>query len=173
MKKTFLISLLFLLLISCSNKESSNTSEKMEKGVYPDIILKNAQYSVSQEDGDEIVLNSSNMIFYSADDYALLENLAFSTEGEKRITGRANKAKLNLSDNFLEMEGDVFFKSDDGLSINAESVHFDSEKNMIYSSGCVEVASNNTSLSGYDFTGDLSNETYSFKRIEKGELKIE
>ena len=178
MKRFFLL-LLVILLISCSEKEKETDSgeEKKEKGIYPDVILNEASYSIGDEDSGPINVEAGKITFYSKEGIAYVENMVFSTlgdEGNEKISGSAGDGKIDTEGKKMELWGGVVFMDKErNMKIEGERLIYDTEEDTIVADGPVVVESEEGSFRGRDFKGDLRTGTYTFSAIEEGELNFE
>lgn len=175
--KTLVLLFFLILLSSCSKENRTDRGEKIEKAIYPDVVLENAKCQISQQDGSPIMLEGEKIEFYSKDEYCLLENFSFSSyseSGEIEVEGSGNSGKIWINSGKIEIEGNVSFsKTEDNMLVLASSLVYDKEKDEIITKGRVEVRNNTSHIIGFDFVGDLREEAYSFSLIEKGELDFD
>ena len=86
----FFLSLLFLS--SCQKEEGSIVDgEKKEVGKYPDVILENSRYIIGEEGSEPLELYAKKITFYSEESFALVEDMTFTTKGERVISGSAGE----------------------------------------------------------------------------------
>ncbi len=172
-----LLLLLVLLLSSCSFDRKDERDGEKEKGIYPDVIMENADCKVGQSDNSPIAIKAKKMLLYSSDGYSLLEEFSFSSfsdSGSVETEGRATRGKIELDGSELTLSGDVTFsRPSDNMLIKAEELTYNKEKDEITTNGHVMVESEEGIIEGYDFKGDLINDVYTFSRIEKGDFVIE
>ena len=177
MKKLFLLLLIVALLVSCSARDTESSSGDTAKGVYPDLIMTNTSCSVGQSDSSPIVLTAGKMTLYSDDNYALLEDFSFtsySEDGKTETEGMAEKGTIRLDGSSITLEGGVSFsRPGDNMTITAESLVYDKERDEITTEGKVVVISDEGTVEGYDFKGDLREGVYSFSSITEGDFKLE
>ncbi len=175
MRKILPLVMMILILSSCSRESSSSTT--MLKGTYPDLVMTNAESTVGQESGSPIILNAGRMTLYSSDGYALLEDFSFtslSEEGEIETEGKADKGNIELDGSRIELEGNVVFsRPGDNMLVKAESMIYNRESDEITTVGAVMVSSDEGTIEGDDFKGDLRRNLYSFSNIRKGDFNIE
>ncbi len=177
MKKLSII-LMTLLLVSCSASKAGDSSEsRKETGVYPDLIMNNTRCRVGQSDESPIILSAGKMTLYSSDNYALLENFSFISEtesGETETEGRAESGMIELDGSSITLNGEVTFsRPGDNMTITAESLVYDRDRDEITTEGKVVVNSDEGTIEGYDFKGDLREGVYSFSKITKGDFALE
>ena len=116
MRKPLLILLSILILFSSCKKEGEVTiGEKgeSEKGIYPDVILENAQYHIGEDGSSPIVMRAKKIIFYSKDAYALTEDMEFVTyseNGDVEITGSAGNGRIATEGSNMSLSGGVVFE---------------------------------------------------------------
>ena len=179
--KRILFLLIFILtfLSSCKKDEGtvvSNNSER-EKGIYPDIILENAEYHIGENGSDPIYLKAGKITFYSKDGYALTESMEFVSKDEKgniTISGSAGKGWIDTEGSSMNLSEGVVFKDEErNMKINADNLIFDREEDTIVADGRVVVESEEGIFIGRDFKGDLRTGVYIFSEIEEGELNFE
>ena len=173
MKKIALIITLLFLLASCSFVEDE---EVHEKAVLPDIILEGAEYTLGQDGNSPVYIESSRMTLYSRDNRAIVENMKFvsyNEDGTPAIEGSADYGEIDTENETMDLNGNVTLRQSDGdMSIEAESLYFDTEKEEITAEGTVSVSSEDGTLRGSGFAADLREKLYSFKTIEEGEFII-
>ena len=180
MKRTlFLLIFILPFLSSCKKDEGTVVSDnsEREKGIYPDIILENAEYHIGEDGSDPIYLKAGKITFYSKDGYALTESMEFVSKdenGDITISGSAGKGWIDTEGSSMNLSGGVVFKDEErNMKISAENLIFDREEDTIVADGRVMVESEEGSFIGRDFKGDLRTGVYTFSEIEKGELNFE
>ena len=180
MKKIlFLLISILILLSSCKKNESTAVSDNSgrEKGIYPDIILENAEYHIGEDSSDPIYLKAGKITFYSADAYALTESMDFVSKDENgniTISGSAGKGWIDTEGSSINLSEGVVFKDEErNMKINADNLVFDREEDTIVADGRVVVESEEGIFIGRDFKGDLRTGVYIFSEIEEGELNFE
>ena len=179
--KRILFLLIFILtfLSSCKKDEGTVVSDnsEREKGIYPDIILENAEYHIGEDGSDPIYLKAGKITFYSKDGYALTESMEFVSKDEKgniTISGSAGKGWIDTEGSNMNLSEGVVFKDEErNMKINADNLIFDREEDTIVADGRVMVESEEGSFIGRDFKGDLRTGVYIFSEIEEGELNFE
>lgn len=179
--KRILFLLIFILtfLSSCKKDEGTVVSDnsEREKGIYPDIILENAEYHIGEDGSDPIYLKAGKITFYSKDGYALTESMEFVSKDEKgdiTISGSAGKGWIDTEGSSMNLSEGVVFKDEErNMKINADNLIFDREEDTIVADGRVMVESEEGSFIGRDFKGDLRTGVYIFSEIEEGELNFE
>ena len=101
MKKALILFILIILAFSSCKKDGETAivdKSEMEKGIYPDIILENAEYHIGENGSDPILLKAGKITFYSKDGYALTEDMTFSSQDEKGdivFSGSAGRGMVN------------------------------------------------------------------------------
>ncbi len=176
--KIFTIILMTLFLVSCSaGKAEGDGESRGEAGVYPDLIMINTRCRVGQSDESPIILNAGKMTLYSSDNYALLEDFSFVSETEDGVIeteGRAAAGLIELDGSSITLTGDVTFsRPGDNMTIKAESLVYDRDRDEITTEGKVVVNSDEGTITGYNFRGDLREGVYSFSEITKGDFALE
>ena len=175
----FLLFFILTFLSSCKKDEGTMVSDnsEREKGIYPDIILENAEYHIGEDDSDPIYLKAGKITFYSKDGYALTESMEFVSKDEKgniTISGSAGKGWIDTEGSSMNLSEGVVFKDEErNMKINADNLIFDREEDTIVADGRVMVESEEGSFIGRDFKGDLRTGVYIFSEIEEGELNFE
>ena len=180
MKRTlFLLIFILLFLSSCKKDEGTVVSDnsEREKGIYPDIILENAEYHIGEDGSDPIYLKAGKITFYSKDGYALTESMEFVSKdenGDITISGSAGKGWIDTEGSSMNLSEGVVFKDEErNMKIIADNLFFDREEDTIVADGRVVVESEEGSFIGRDFKGDLRTGIYIFSEIEEGELNFE
>ena len=175
----FLLFFILTFLSSCKKDEGTVVSDnsEREKGIYPDIILENAEYHIGEDGSDPIYLKAGKITFYSKDGYALTESMEFVSKDEKgniTISGSAGKGWIDTEGSSMNLSEGVVFKDEErNMKINADNLIFDREEDTIVADGRVMVESEEGSFIGRDFKGDLRTGVYIFSEIEEGELNFE
>ena len=175
----FLLIFILLFLSSCKKDEGTVVSDnsEREKGIYPDIILENAEYHIGEDGSDPIYLKAGKITFYSKDGYALTESMEFVSKDEKgniTISGSAGNGWIDTEGSSMNLSEGVVFKDEErNMKINADNLIFDREEDTIVADGRVMVESEEGSFIGRDFKGDLRTGVYIFSEIEEGELNFE
>lgn len=179
MKKMPLLLLILFLIISCSARDtdSKNGNEQTEKGVYPDLIMTNTSCRVGQSSSSPIVLMAGKMTLYSEENCALLEDFSFvsyAEDGSIETEGKADGGTIELDGSSISLDGNVTFsRPGDNMTITAESLIYDKKRDEITTKGRVMVISDEGTVTGYDFRGDLIEGVYSFSRITEGDFTLE
>ena len=108
--KRILFLLIFILLFLSSCKKDGGTvagdNSEREKGIYPDIILENAEYHIGEDGSDPVYLKAEKITFYSKDGYALTEDMEFlSKDGEGNITisGSAGNGRIDTEGSSMNL----------------------------------------------------------------------
>ena len=179
--KRILCLLIFILtfLSSCKKDEGTIVSDnsEREKGIYPDIILENAEYHIGENGSDPIYLKAGKITFYSKDGYALTESMEFVSKDEKgniTISGSAGKGWIDTEGSSMNLSEGVVFKDEErNMKINADNLVFDREEDTIVADGRVVVESEEGIFIGRDFKGDLRTGVYIVSESEEGELNFE
>ena len=175
----FLLIFILLFLPPCKKDEATMVSDnsEREKGIYPDIILENAEYHIGEDGSDPIYLKAGKITFYSKDGYALTESMEFVSKDEKgniTISGSAGTGWIDTEGISMNLsEGAVFKDEERNMKINADNLIFDREEDTIVADGRVMVESEEGSFIGRDFKGDLRTGVDIFSEIEEGELNLE
>ena len=170
--------LLTLFLASCSAGKAEGSAERgKESGVYPDLIMINTRCRVGQSDESPIILSAGKMTLYSSDNYALLEDFSFVSETEDGVMeteGRAASGLIELDGSSITLTGDVTFsRPGDNMTIKAERLVYDRDRDEITTEGKVVVNSDEGTIEGINFRGDLREGVYSFSEITKGDFALE
>ncbi len=177
MKKLPVLLLTLVLIVSCSARDTDSSNGDTVKGIYPDLIMTNTSCSVGQSDSSPIVLSAGKMTLYSEDNYALLEDFSFTSyteDGRTETEGRAESGKIELDGSSITLSGGVSFsRPGDNMTITAESLVYDKERDEITTEGKVVVVSDEGTVEGYDFRGDLREGVYSFSSITEGDFTLE
>ena len=180
MRKTLFLLVIVLLIVSSCKKDESvveTIKDEMEKGIYPDIILENAEYHIGEDGSSPIYMTAGKITFYSKDGYALVESMEFVSkddEGNTSISGSAVKGRIDTEGSSMDLSGGVVFKDEErNMEIKAESLVFDRSEDTIVADGRVMVESKEGSFIGRDFKGDLRTGVYVFSEIEEGELNFD
>ena len=119
MKRTlFLLIFILLFLSSCKKDEGTVVSDnsEREKGIYPDIILENAEYHIGEDGSDPIYLKAGKITFYSKDGYALTESMEFVSKdenGDITISGSAGKGWIDTEGSSMNLSEGVVFKDEE------------------------------------------------------------
>ena len=166
---------LSVLLVSCSFASKDEGPVK-EKGVFPDIILENAEYLLGQSGENPIAITGGKITFYSKDNRAEMESFSFvqkDDDGNIILEGSADSGTVNTKSKKMELKGNVYLaKTDEQMEIRSDSLSFDSENEEASAEGKVVVKSDKGSFSGYDFKGDLVNMVYSFSKLDEGNIEL-
>ena len=133
--KRILFLLIFILLFLSSCKKDGGTvagdNSEREKGIYPDIILENAEYHIGEDGSDPVYLKAGKITFYSKDGYALTEDMEFLSkddEGNITISGSAGNGWIDTEGSSMNLSGGVVFKDEErNMKISAENLIFDRE----------------------------------------------
>ena len=129
----FLLFFILTFLSSCKKDEGTMVSDnsEREKGIYPDIILENAEYHIGEDGSDPIYLKAGKITFYSKDGYALTESMEFVSKDEKgniTISGSAGKGWIDTEGSSMNLSEGVVFKDEErNMKINADNLIFDRE----------------------------------------------
>lgn len=177
MKRTVLILLAVILLISSCSIKDDGEETIVAKDSYPDIVMEKTRAQIGQDDGSPIVLEAERMTLYSNDGKAGLENFSFTSytsSGSIETEGKAEKGEIKLDGSVIELSGSVTFsRPDDNMFITADNLIYNKNNDEISASGHVEVNSGEGTIEGENFKGDLKNKIYSFSSIEKGDFDLE
>ena len=180
MKKALFFLLLILILIpSCKKGGDVVTAEKeeKEKGIYPDVILENAEYHIGQEGSSPIVMKAKKITFYSKDGYALTEDMefvSFSRDGKEEIRGSAGQGRIDTEGSSMDLwNGVVFEDKERNMKILGDTLFYDRSEDTLVADGRVVVESEEGNFTGNDFRGDLRSGVFTFLSIEEGVLNFE
>ena len=144
MKRFLILLLLSLLFLSSCQKEEGSIvdGEKKEVGKYPDVILENSRYIIGEEGSEPLELYAKKITFYSEESFALVEDMTFTTKGERVISGSAGEGRINTEgDEINLLSGVTFLDEDNGMKINAEKIDYNREEDTISAPGPVMVES--------------------------------
>ena len=177
MKKLPVLLLIVTLLASCSARDTESSDGDTVKGVYPDLIMTNTSCRIGQSASSPIVLTAGKMTLYSKENYALLEDFSFTSyteDGGIETEGSADGGRIELDGSSITLEGGVSFsRPGDNMTISAESLVYDKDRDEITTEGQVVVISDEGTVEGYDFKGDLREGIYSFSKITEGDFTLE
>lgn len=175
-KLILLLSLMLILYTSCSLK-SERDGSVVTKESYPDIVMEKTRAQIGQDNGSPISLEADKMTLYSEDGFARLENFSFtsySREGEIETEGRAARGEVKLDGSEIELSGAVTFSRPlDNMLIMTDNLIYNKDNDEITAEGRVIVNSEEGTIEGENFMGDLKNKIYTFSSIEKGDFDLE
>ena len=165
--------MILMMLTSCS---FTSDDGEHEKGVYPDMILYGASYTLGQSGENPIFIDSAEMALYSKDSRAVVEDISFVSyddEGNIALEGSAEHGEIDTEEKTMDLSGSVRLSHRDGnMMIEADMLFFDSGSEEIEADGHVHVSSDDGVFTGTGFKGDLREEAYSFNTIEQGVFEI-
>ena len=97
MKRYCLILLTLLILISCTDKETSSATESKDLAL-PDISLKDASFTLGQSGENPLFISGESIEFYMSEDKVYVNNISFTQlddDGNLFISGSAGYGIIN------------------------------------------------------------------------------
>ena len=173
MRIILIILLALSILSSCSKQDQSNmvTREEFEM---PDIILNDTKYTLLAGEGEPILIEAKEMKVFLSEDKVLVSDIIFSqndAEGRVYITGSSFSGSIDTKEKVCTFYGRTSLKQHiDNLSIEAESLTFDSRDNTVSAKGEVSVSFPGGLIEGTDLFADLTRMNLEIREIKKGEL---
>ena len=176
MRKLLLLILAAAILLSSCSFSRGEDDEAQEKGEYPDISLTGARYTLGQSGERPVYIESSRMLLYSKDSRAVVEDVTFISydeEGNPSVEGSADHGDIETDTKRMMLEGNVKLRASDGnMTIEADTLMFDSENGEVEADGDVLVSSDDGTFRGTGFRGDLKEEAYAFRTISEGVFEL-
>ena len=170
--RNILFVLIFILILSGCSREDSSSIVLREEFEMPDIILQDTRYTLSTGEGEPIVIEAKEMKVFQAEDKVLVSNISFSqknSDGKDYITGTAFSGNINIKDKVCYFSVKTSLKQHiDNLSIEAESLTFDSRDNTVSATGEVSVTFPGGSIVGTDLFADLTRMSLELREIKEG-----
>ena len=174
MRSSLIILLFLLTILSGCSRQDQGESIKREEFEMPDIILNDTKYTLSTGEGEPILIEAKEMKVFLNEDKVLVSNLTFSQkddEGNDYITGSAYSGTINTKDKICSFSGRTSLKQHiDNLSIEAESLTFDSRDNTFSAKGNVSVSFPGGYIEGRDLFANLTRMDLELREINKGEV---
>ena len=175
MKRYCLILLTLLILISCTDKETSSATESKDLAL-PDISLKDASFTLGQSGENPLFISGESIEFYMSEDKVYVNNISFTQlddDGNLFISGSAGYGIINTENKRSDLSKGVnLIQHRDELEISAESLVFDAEKQTVDSPKEVNISFGDGSLKGSNLSADLKSSTFELMSIEDGELVL-
>lgn len=173
MKRYLIFVLLFMLLISCSRRQTEDINSDEERA---DIYLENTEYVISEDDQEPIFFKAKSLRLFVESERMIMEDVQFSQKkkdkDELSISGKAGYIDLDTSEQNVSLRGNVELElyDDDGKVnyINAENMTWSKYDRIINTDGFVSLKFDNSVLEGFGFVGNLGSMSFSFDSIQKG-----
>ena len=169
-----LIFLTLLVLLTGCAKEENTASVSLQDFEMPDMILNNTTYTLSTGEGEPIKIHAKEMKVYLSSDKVLVKDVSFEQldeSGELYISGYAGRGEINTKDKICSFSGQTSLKQHkDNLSIETQSLTFDSRDNSVNSESYVSVSFPGGRLEGFKLYADLTKMSLEMKELFSGEV---
>lgn len=174
MKRFSLLIALLALLISCTQNGSSTDSAQSEDIARPDIMLTGAAFTLGQDGENPLFIEGESLSFFMSEDTVYVSDITFiqkDDNGDIFISGRAGYGIINTETRRADLsQGVALTQHQDGLSIEADALVFDSERQLVESPGSVNVSFSDGTVRGSNLSADLKSSTFEIMTIENGEI---
>lgn len=159
------IACLLFGLASCDNTSDKSALFDEE---HPEMILKNATYTIYKDKSDPIRMTSETITIYSATK-SVFENTSFSqmdSNNVVQITGSCDQATV-VDNNKLTLTGNVrIVKVADDAIITCDSLSWNNKTGSITSNGDVSILfSDGSEIIAGSFSANTGNSVYKFEEI--------
>lgn len=174
MKRLPLLLLLLIMLTSCTEDGSTAGTAQSEDIARPDITLTKAAFTLGQDGENPLFIEGESLSFFMNEDTVYASDITFTQrddDGGIFISGRAGYGIINTETRRADLsEGVELTQHRDGLSIEADSLVFDSERQTVESPGAVNVVFSDGAVRGSNLSADLKSSTFEIMTIERGEI---
>ena len=165
----FLLAVLLILsLASCSRSGSGEIPIGEQE--LPDMVMKDAVYTLSQKDDSPMVMQAGLISIYGTGRDTVLENVSFSRGIS--LVGNCAKATVSSDNKHATLSGNVWVKltdDDNTTVIEADSVVWDGNDNSLMCSGEVTVSyGDGTRIRAKGFSAVADENLYEFGTILEG-----
>lgn len=164
------LSLSIFLFSSCLNNGST---AKFMKDEHPEMILKNASYTIDKEDSNTVNMTAEKITVYSAN-RVVFDNsdfVQFDENMQTQITGQCDTATMTDGTNLTLSGNIVFNKLSDNAVISCDSVHWNNKTGSIASEGNLIISFEDGSAVHADsFSSNLNNSQYKFAGISNAQF---
>jgi LPS export ABC transporter protein LptC len=144
-------------MISCSNVQEDNPTPGEEKQ-YPDQESWNAVITLTKEGIKRALVNAGHLTKNNNEAQIVLDenvDVDFFDENQRYLSHlKSLTAQVNERTNDLLAQGNVVVVSDSGVTLFTEELHWDHQRERIYSDAFVTFITDNDTLMGVGFESD-------------------
>ncbi len=168
--------LLMIVLTGCARNSGASSSEAAEDIALPDVTLLESSFTLGQDGQNPLYITSGVLELTLDENKARAGRISFyqnDDEGKTFITGYADRADIDTGTKVVELYGNACIEQlEDGLSIRAEEMTFDSETQKVESVSSVSITFDGGRITGKDLSADLNASTLEMREIEEGVLTL-
>jgi len=162
-------------VVSCSEHESGQEvaqDEKTEK-IYPDQVMYDSDIIFSEHGMKKALIRSSYLEEYEDADSAVLADIDatfYDSLGHVTSTLDADSGLARKGAEWLYVWGNVKVKSEDGVLLEADSLRWDQNKNLMETESFVRITHEGNVQSGYGLESDNTLTNFRILRGVKGKF---
>lgn len=157
MKNILIWSIVALLTISCSNVQEDSSTPGEEKQ-YPDQESWNAEITLTKEGLKRALVNAGHLTKNNNEAQIVLDenvDVDFFDENQRYLSHlKSLTAQVNERTNDLLAQGNVIVVSDSGITLLTEELHWDHQRERIFSKVFVTFITTSDTLTGIGFESD-------------------
>ena len=172
MKATHMACLLlvFLVILTVSCNRTGTGGIPVGEQELPDMILENAEYTLSQKNDSPMVMQASRISIYGSGRDTVLENVSFRRG--TTLSGSCGKAVVSPDNNHATLSGVVHIELDDNGSVSVietPDIIWDGTDNSLTCTGDVTVTyGDGTRIRAAGFSAVVDENLYEFGTILEG-----
>lgn len=157
MRNVLIGSIVILLVISCSSVQEDNPIPGDEKQ-YPDQESWNAVITLTKEGIKRALVNAGHLTKNNDEARIVLDedvDVDFFDENQRYLSHlKSLRAQVNERTNDLFAQGNVVVVSDSGVTLQTEELHWDHQRERIFSNVFVTFITESDTLTGIGFESD-------------------
>lgn len=167
--------LLCMIAPACTEKTPESNSEEIASSqIIPDQILYESDILLSDHGVREVLIHSAYLEKFLALDSTLMVNIHatfFDSLGNESSTLVSDSGIVREKTSDLEVWSNVRVVSDNGVTLDADSLFWDQEANQIRTESFVEITHGGNVQSGYGFESDSKLTNFRIKERVKAKFK--
>lgn len=161
-----LVMLVMLILVGCSEIEETEISDEPVQKV-PDQELYDATIRFDSDGTPRLKLKSAKIFRYEAMGLVEMEGgveADFFRNGKHSAVLNSDRLTILEQKDILTAMGNVVIKSDSGMTLRSEHLHYNSEIERVETDSFVTMISPHDSLSGYGFSSTPDLQEWTIKK---------
>jgi len=153
----------FYLVTNSSRNVSYTPIEIAKKGI--DLIMRRVRLVEKKGGQKEWELVAKRAEFSKSENKINMEDIkaTFYPKDRKAVTIISKKGIVNNENKNIELSGDVFIKSDDGLKLNTENLTWVASKRILETDDFVEITGRRFKITGNGFVSNIDSHDIKIK----------
>ena len=164
------------IIAGCTERTPGENNERSDEppGLIPDQILYQSDILLSERGVKKVLIESDYLEKYSSKDSTIMAGIEatfFDSLGQITSTLVSDSGIIRENSKRLEVWGDVKVMSNNGVSLEADSLFWDQERDSVTTESFVRITHRGNVQTGYGLQSDNSLTNFRIKREVKGELE--